>query len=133
MSTVAAQNIRKFERITAWAATRPPTRPTEAPTMKPARRPMRRMSREAGIVVSAVATIASEMGTVASDGRGAISAATMPPRITTTVRPEDPSIWAAASMNTLRSGCGDRLTGRQGTEFRPTRARIDALSGAVDV
>ena len=41
--------------------------------MNPARRPMRRMSREAGIVVSAVATIASEIGTVASDGRGAIS------------------------------------------------------------
>src|SRR5690349_20044352 len=129
-STVAVQKSRKSARITAYAAIRPPMRPTTAPAMNPSRRPMRRMSSEAGIVVSAVATIASEIGTVANEGRGAMSAAPMPPRITVTVRPDETSIWAPASVNTLRSGCGDRLTGHQGTEFGPTRARIDASFGA---
>ena len=67
----------------------------------PVRRPTRCMSMDAGIVVSAMATIAIEIGAVAHAGDGAMRALAIPPMSTTTVSPDAAKIWAAASVMTL--------------------------------
>src|SRR5690606_1612371 len=99
-SMAAPHSSQKSCRTSATDESTAPLAPTEAPNMKPARRPMRRISSAAGAVVSATAMTAIEIGIVAHDGRGASSAATMPPSSTSTIRPVPVSACAQASTRT---------------------------------
>ena len=55
---------------------------------------MRCISSAAGTAAKAVPTTIKERGRVASDGLGAISLPTMPPKVTMSTEPETKTTWA---------------------------------------
>lgn len=81
------------------------------------------MNITAGTLVTAIATTASDTGTVAHDGFGAMSAPMMPARMTTSVSPEPASICVIMSVVTAFKGYGSEVeTERLGKFIVPLRA-----------
>ncbi len=75
---------------------------TQALPIIAGRRPMRCMSRAAGIEADATPSTASETGSVASSGSGAISVPTIPPNENSVKVPQAAKPWAMVRIQTLR-------------------------------